>query len=104
MNCKGHHSTVSRTCPEVKKVLNSSKVVPSKSYSSVVRDREVGPSPAQPTDGGVENVISKTVMCLVIAMMKEAEAGGSFGETLESLLSQNNLPIIKIKRIAWNNL
>ena len=97
LHCQGSHPTNASVCPIRKKFLQ--KKNEKTPYAHVVKNKPTDSSiPCE--DINVQNIMSKSFVCFLLAACKERENSGTFNSVLNSLLVQNNLPSIKMQGIS----
>ena len=99
INCGGPHSTLAMSCPHRKKLIKEKRQKTStKSYATATKS-DTRQNNAELL-GATNEVIAKSVMCMVVSAMKNAEAPGTFTDTMNQLLSANNLPKFSLGTIT----
>ena len=91
VNCGGPHSTLALSCPYRRKIIKEKSLASSRpTYSSITKSNV--PLSGKDILPNANEVIAKSVMCMVVSAMKNAEVPGSFVSTMDHLLRANNLP------------
>ena len=99
VSCGGPHSTLALSCSYRRKIIKEkSSVSPRRTYSSITKS-------SVPLNGNdflsiANEVIAKSVMCMVVSAMKNAEVPGSFASTMDHLLRANDLPQFSLGDIS----
>ena len=91
INCKGAHSTLALSCPYRKKLIKDTSSASTKRTYAAASITDKPTAMANVLSGTIE-LIAKSVMCVVVSALKNAEAPGTFSETMHHLLRANNLP------------
>ena len=95
INCNGNHCTVSYSCPKRKQIVRSitsekhfsaSSSKPS-SYSNSVKMRA-----SSKIDSDIMETTSRSIMCVLVAALKQPDTSEEFETILNELLKVNNLP------------
>ena len=102
INCQLSHPTLSFSCPKRKEIVlkmkNNTHSVQS-SYSSVTKTSNL--VAAEKIDASkINEMVVKSIMCLVVSTEKEKENPGCFDEVLETLQKINKVPDFKMGDIS----
>ena len=91
INCGGPHNTMALSCPYRKKLLKDKRTATSgQSFADAVKSSR--PNVSAELSSSANEIIAKSVMSIVVSAMKNAEAPGTFADTMNHLLKANNLP------------
>ena len=90
VNCGGSHSTLALSCPRRREIVKQKRLnTPRQSYAAVSKPST--PTVTKDILTNCNDIIAKSVMCMVVASMKNAETPGTFVDTMNHLLKANNL-------------
>ena len=97
LNCGGVHTSLAMSCPERKRrvAIKKNLLKQHKSYANAATASSL-PAPLVQPNPSSSDVMVKAFMCITLSTMKNAEAPGTFEQTLNNLLRVNGLPNISI--------
>ena len=100
INCGGAHSAMALSYPHRKTLIKEKRAAKTqRSYAAAAKPGTPQPSPMNMFTGTSE-IIAKSVMCIVVSALKNAETPGSFADTMQHLLKANNLPAFNLGDIT----
>ena len=105
LNCKGPHGTLTMRCPLRKKIIDEKRKENTKSFASTMKSNFTDSQPLKPgsilfqpaasqlNDALLDanEVLQKSMLCLLVATLKNSESQGCFGSVLNELLRENGL-------------
>ena len=100
INCQQPHSTMSFSCSKRKAIVknqrSNSSTGTSQNYAEAVKVRPISGHVPAPTGNldytSIQDSIVKSVMCMIVASVKERESPGCFHGVMETLQNTNNVP------------
>jgi len=102
INCSGSHSTMAYSCPKRKEII--ARLKEDKTSSHFVSDNKSAWPSLNPTGpvnwSPINECVSLSMMCIIMASAKDKESPGSFQATLTELQTVNKVPSFKMGNVS----
>ena len=106
INCCGNHATVSYSC-QVRKTIARS-LGSNKHHSPRILATHLGTDVAASVKSGtpvqsacsMDVITSRSIMCVMVAALKQPKSSAEFESTINSLLTANNLPSFRLGMVS----